>query len=183
MRDLKQAIEEGKVDPEVLPVLELINERKDSFTTSSCAGRIGLLEIPEIGDKQGARFIGKWHRVVSREEVRKALESYEKDYLYLMVQSPIFHIYCRTENEAKQLFRIGKEAGFKDTSYRTLSTPYLVELMSTEQLSIPLAMDGEIFPNHQYLDFMVERANTAYGRASIKLRRLEELLKDLTSPK
>jgi len=179
MQELDEFIAQGKVDEDVIAILEIINMRVDSFTSSSCAGRIGLLELPEIGDKVGARFLGKWHRKVGIDELREALKKYETGYLYLLVQAPIFHTYCRTEMEARTLFNAGKEAGFKETSFRSLAPPYLVEFLSTEYLQVPIGKDGRIFPDEEYLRFLVERANAAYERARSKLNRLEMSLHQL----
>jgi len=177
MKVLSRFIAEGRVDEDIIPLLELINSREDSFTTSSCAGRIGLMELPELGDKRRAVFHGKWHRRVGREEFREAMGKYEGKLLYLLAQPPIFHIYCRTLEEAREIVLLGREAGFKDSAFRSAEPPYLVALVTTEHLNVPLAAGGTVFPDEAYVDFMVERANAAFERAQGKLERLEEALR------
>ncbi len=176
MEALARFIEEGRVDDDVIPIIELINRREDSFTTSSCAGRIGLLELPELGDKRNAVFHGKWHRTVTVEEFSAAMARYERYLLYLLVQPPIFHVYCRTLEEAKEVIRMGRASGFKDSAFRSIEPPYLVALVTTEHLNVPLAGGGTLFPGHEYIDFLVERANAAFVRARGKMKRLEEAL-------
>jgi len=49
---LKKAIEKGKIDEKALPIVKKINAIGDFFTTSSCSGRIAVLEIPSFGQKR-----------------------------------------------------------------------------------------------------------------------------------
>jgi len=176
MEALSCFMKEGKVDEDIIRILELINRREDSFTSSSCSGRIGLMEIPELGDKRGAVFHGKWHRTVSPDEFKTALREYDRHLLYLLVQPPILHIYCRTMEEAKNMIKIGRQCGFKDSAFRSIEAPFLVALITTEHLNVPLAENGTLFPDDEHVDFLVERANTALLRARGKMKRLEEAL-------
>jgi len=64
LQKLDKAKIENKVDIGILPILDIINSLNEYYTTSSCFGRIVLLELPVIGDKKNAKFIGKWHRTI-----------------------------------------------------------------------------------------------------------------------
>ena len=179
MEALSTFIKEGSVDRDILPLLDLINGRENSFTTSSCAGRIALIELPELGDKRQANFLGKWHREIDSEDFRIALKKYQGELLlYLLVQPPILHVYCRTGQEAKEIITLGRESGFKDSSFRGLELPYLVALVTTEHLNVPIAASGIIFPDDNYINFLVGRANAAFQRARGKLKRLEDALRE-----
>jgi len=65
LQKLKIARSENKVDIDILPVIDILNSSNEYYTTSSCFGRIVLLELPVIGDKKNAKFIGKWHRTIN----------------------------------------------------------------------------------------------------------------------
>ncbi len=54
LKSLMEASIEGKVDEGIVSILDQINKIQGFYTSSSCAGRIVLLEIPQIGDKRGA---------------------------------------------------------------------------------------------------------------------------------
>jgi tRNA wybutosine-synthesizing protein 3 len=101
-------------DEEVEELLHKINDLDDFFTTSSCSGRIVLILLPEIGAKRETRFIGKWHRPVNKTEVLAAMDdggsSMEGD-LWLLAQSPILHVACRSVEKATALLRIAIEQG------------------------------------------------------------------------
>jgi len=64
----------GGADEEVAGIIEKINSFEGFFTTSSCSGRIVLICLPEIGAKREAKFVGKWHRSVTKEEVLEAIK-------------------------------------------------------------------------------------------------------------
>ena len=78
---LQSAKEENLVDRGVLNILSLINQLDDYYTSSSCAGRVLLLELPSLGDKKNAVFLGKWHRKIESVEVLNSLEKASKGFL------------------------------------------------------------------------------------------------------
>ncbi len=43
MEGLRKALKEGKVDEDIIPLLEKINSLENYFTTSSCSGRISVM--------------------------------------------------------------------------------------------------------------------------------------------
>ena len=59
LRDLERELLSGKVDEEIVRLLEIINSSEDFFTTSSCSGRIVLIDVPENGDKKRAKVLKK----------------------------------------------------------------------------------------------------------------------------
>jgi len=60
MYALEKAMKNGEVDEKALPIIEKLNGVEEFFTTSSCSGRIVILEVPSLGKKVDARFLGKW---------------------------------------------------------------------------------------------------------------------------
>jgi len=59
LEDLKEVIQKGEVDLRIIDTLNILNSKENYYTTSSCAGRIILIEIEEIGDKKESNFIFK----------------------------------------------------------------------------------------------------------------------------
>ena len=117
---LEEACEKNKVDHQILPILEIINNSDKYYTSSSCAGRIVLLEIPSIGDKKGAKFLGKWHRNVSLNEVMNSAGKAEKGLLWLLAQSPIIHVGVNTIEAADRLVKVAISSGFKNSGVRSI---------------------------------------------------------------
>jgi tRNA wybutosine-synthesizing protein 3 len=181
MESLNLKICEGEVDEEILPLVEKINSNPDYFTTSSCAGRIVLIEMPELGDKEKAEFLGKWHREV---EVKEVLEAYSKaredTTVFLLAQSPIIHVRCQNLSSAVKLRNTAVESGLKYSTIRSLTLnskqepqKIVVEILSSENIHVPIAKEGNLYPNEEYLSFLVEKANTALRRAREKLKRFQ----------
>ncbi len=172
----------GGADEEVAGIIERLNSFEGFFTTSSCSGRIALICLPEIGAKREAEFIGKWHRSVTKEEVLEAIKTSEKGEIWLLSQSPILHVACRSLEKAKALLRIAIESGFKYSSIKAISKDnekVVVEIMSTERMDVPLGKDGVMFCSESHLDFILSKANFMLERVKEKLKRFCYGLKEL----
>ena len=77
MKKLEYALSEGLVDEGVISVINSFNSHPDIFTTSSCAGRIQLIILPDIGRKDSVQRRKTWHREVTAEEVDEAITEFE----------------------------------------------------------------------------------------------------------
>ncbi|MBA7536440.1 hypothetical protein ES705_28704 [subsurface metagenome] len=168
----------GGADEEVAGIIEKINGFEGFFTTSSCSGRIALIRLPEIGAKREAEFIGKWHRAVTKEEVLEAIKTTEKGEIWLLSQSPILHVACRSLEKAKTLLRIAIESGFKYSGIKAISNSnskdngkVVVEILSTERMDVPLGKDGMTFCSESYMEFILSKANFMLERGKGKLKR------------
>lgn len=181
MESLEMKICEGEVDEEILPIVENINSNPDYFTTSSCAGRIALIEMPGLGDKEAAEFLGKWHREVRVEEViAEFSKAKDNTTVFLLAQSPIIHIRCRNLESAVKLRNLAVESGLKYSTLKSLTlnsknepVKVVVEILSSENIHVPIARSGRLFPDEDYLSFLVENANQALRRAREKLERFK----------
>lgn len=173
IQNLQSALQQDEVDAIINSLLKKINNLQEYYTTSSCAGRILVLQLPEIGDKKHASFLGRWHRKVTEKEIRDSMLSFMEGQLWLLTQPPIFHIGCKTLSAADILMKIGINSGFKHSGIRSLSGQIIVELQSTERMDMPLGKEGEIIVPNSLLSFLIETANTALLRAQKKLIRLE----------
>jgi len=172
-RALERLHNEG-ADDDIAELIELLNGFDDYFTTSSCSGRVILICIPEIGAKEEAEFIAKWHREVSKNEVLKAMGMWKDPdgELWLMSQSPILHVSCVSMEKAKQLLNLAIKSGFKYSGIKAITMKrVMVEIMSTERMDVPVGRNGVIFCSEPYLDFIISKANFMLERGKEKLRR------------
>jgi tRNA wybutosine-synthesizing protein 3 len=165
----------------VEPSLASINEIPSYYTTSSCAGRIVLMQIPKIGDKKHALFLGKWHQSVSVDELTNTIPKYKKDQLWLLAQPPIFHIGAEHPEAADTMVQLGVSSGFKHSSIKTMKDQIIVELLSTERADIPLGENGQLFVNEEFLCFCLSIANDVLHRGHKKLMRFEHAMRDVHS--
>ncbi|ACJ17372.1 hypothetical protein, conserved [Thermococcus onnurineus NA1] len=180
MAGLRKALEEGKVDEDIIPLLEKINSLENYFTTSSCSGRISVMEMPEFGDKVNAAWLGKWHREVELGEVLEAIKKHSSGQLWFLVRSPILHVGARTMEGAVKLLNLAIGLGFKYSNIKSVShKKLLVEIRSTERMDVPLGADGELWVSEDYIERIVDIANEQVRRFKGKLKRLEEEVEKL----
>ncbi|MDV3104682.1 tRNA(Phe) 7-((3-amino-3-carboxypropyl)-4-demethylwyosine(37)-N(4))-methyltransferase Taw3 [Thermococcus waiotapuensis] len=173
------AMKEGKVDGDIIDLLLLINSIRGIYTTSSCSGRIGIIEEPALGAKPLSRWLVKVHRPIKFEEAREALGDAREGLIFLKSQPPIFHIVAEDRKRAKKLHEIGLASGFKYTTFKVISSRYLVEINATEYLTAPLGKDGKVLVDEGYLRFAVEVGNSMLKRSKGRLPRLEENFRKL----
>jgi len=174
VQSLQQAIGQGEVDRRALPLLEALNAREDYFTTSSCAGRIVLLEVSSIGNKTDARFLEKWEEPMDVAAVHTALARAESGQLWLMAQPPIFHVATTDLDAATVLLDVARQSGFKNSSIKALGSKIRVEIASTEEMDVPLGRDGRLLCSGEYLDMVVAVANEILHSMEDKLASLQD---------
>ncbi|RLF42292.1 MAG: hypothetical protein DRN12_00660 [Thermoplasmata archaeon] len=179
LKELREEIDNGGVDTKVIPILEAINSIPRYYTTSSCAGRILLLELPKLGDKQNAVFLGRWHDKVSRNDILSAVSNASHGSIWFLTQSPIFHIAAEDLDSSVKLLKIGYAAGFKHSGLKNIENRIIVELLSTERIDVPIGRDGILLCNDKLLDFIVENANYIIERSDDKLLRLQKEISTL----
>jgi tRNA wybutosine-synthesizing protein 3 len=178
LQSLSSACVTQKVDEGIVTILELINSKEGFYTSSSCAGRIVLLEIPQIGDKRGATFLGVWHRTIKPEEFEAAATKATKGLLWLLAQAPILHIGVQTLELADRMVKTAVSCGFKNSAVKSTGKKIMIELCSTERLDAPIGKDGQMFCEKEYLSLLLEIANEVIERSGEKLNRFEKRLKE-----
>ena len=179
LTSLFTAMREGKVDEDIIDLLLLINSIKGIYTTSSCSGRIGIIEEPALGAKPLSRWLIKVHRAIEFEEAKNALNDAREGLIFLKSQPPIFHVVAEDVEKAKKLHELGLASGFKYTTFKVISNRYLVEINATEYLTAPLGKDGGVLVSDEYLRFAIEVGNSMLRRSKGRLLRLEENFRKL----
>lgn len=176
LKSLEKAIQDNRVDEDIIEILDLINKSGNIFTTSSCSGRIVIIEVPYPGAKPGARFLGKWHRKVEEREVYEAIGKAEKGYILFMVHPPIIHAVTKDPFSAERLVKLGLSSGFKNSGLRAFRGKIVVELRSTERMDVLIGKNGELFVNERYISLLCEFANLMLEKAKEKLDMLKKNL-------
>jgi tRNA(Phe) wybutosine-synthesizing methylase Tyw3 len=86
-------------------------------------------------------------------------------------------VVARDIESAKGLLKLAHEAGFKRSGIHAITPERIVlEILSTEQMEAPLARDGQTLADDNYLEFLVEVANTKLMSGRKKLAKLERVL-------
>jgi tRNA wybutosine-synthesizing protein 3 len=178
MKKLEYALSENLVDEGVISVLNAFNSHPDIFTTSSCAGRLQLIVLPDIGRKDSVELRKTWHRPVEFEEVKEALDNLDippNSIVILQGQSPIFHVSCRTMELAQKFRGIVHSKGWKYSSLITGNEDkWVVEILSASRIDNLLFRDGVIDPpDDDRLKFIIEESNKILVKAQSRLEALE----------
>ena len=173
LKSLEKACSENKTDKQIMPILHIINNIIGCYTTSSCAGRTVLLEIPKIGDKKAAKFLGKWHGTIKISDITKASEKAEKGMIWILAQSPVIHIGCNDIIIADKLLKTAIASGFKHSGLKSSRRKIIVEVCSTERLDSPVGKDGNLFCNEEYLQLLVDISNEIFRASNIKISQFE----------
>ena len=176
---LDKAKSKNKVDNGIEQILFLINKSDKFYTSSSCAGRIVLIELPKIGDKRGANFLGRWHRPIKHNELELAVKKGKNGMLWLLAQSPILHIAAETNNAADKLLKIAISCGFKNSGLKSIIGRIIIEICSTERLDAPIGKNGLLFCDEEFLNLLVDISNEIINRSSYKLQRFKQELKNI----
>ena len=178
MEKLEEAKSEDLVDEGVIEVLNAFNSHPDIFTTSSCAGRLQLIILPDIGRKDSVELRKTWHSPVEFEEVKEALDNLDippNSIVILQGQSPIFHVSCRTMELAQKFRGIVHSQGWKYSSLITGNEDkWVVEILSASRIDNLLYRDGVIDPpDDDRLKFIIEESNKILVKAQSRLEALE----------
>jgi len=175
MTNLEEHIREGKVDKEILHLLNLINSLDNYFTTSSCAGRIVLIKTPEDLKKQENVFLFKSHQTVKFEDIWKAiLENYKKYENIWFKQEPfIIHVVCKDLKSANELLKISSKVGLKHSGIISLKkNKIVIEIIGNEKIETIVSKNGRILVNEEYLKELVNEANKKLLRSRVYMGKL-----------
>lgn len=178
LKALDKAESEHRVDTGITSLLHLINQQDDCYTTSSCAGRIVVLQLPEIGDKQLAQFLGIWHRTVKPDEILSATNHATKGLIWLLAQAPILHMGTNTLEQANHLVKIAISSGFKNSAIKSTAKKFIIEISSTERLDALIGNNGKICCESEYLLLLVDISNQVIDRSQKKLLQFEKNLQN-----
>jgi tRNA wybutosine-synthesizing protein 3 len=174
---LRVHLAQGRVDPDILSLLDAINSLPFAYTTSSCSGRIQLYEARAPGEKFDMVSLGKWHSPVEPDEILSRMRG---NNLWLALLPPIIHAFTCSLEASTFLLKIMRGAGFKRACIMNLSRPF-IEARGTERLEIPLRLEGRDIVYPEGIRLIVGTANRMLRRAKLRISKLEVMLRDEAS--
>ena len=166
----KDKSDKGQIDKRIKPFVDLINSKRDYYTTSSCSGRIGILTE---GKKGQAKWIFKTHEPVKPNQITHVLEKQKDQKLWFRQEPLILHICCRDIKPAQKLLSITQKAGFKRTGIIGINKRILVEVKSDEIIFTPIYKDTSLTPKN-YIKLLVKEANKKLKQNLKKIGKLEK---------
>ncbi len=178
---LENHIDSGRVDPDIVSLLDAINSLNYAFTTSSCSGRIQVYAATEPGEKFTLRTLGKWHFPIREEDLVAVLEGGDES-IWLAVLPPILHVVTCSTRAAFRMLDLMRSAGFKRAGIISASRDGItLEAMGTERMEAPLRLSGVDLLRDGAIPLIVARANSLLVRSKRRIARLEEELRDEAS--
>ncbi|KAI5243731.1 Trna Wybutosine-Synthesizing Protein 3-like [Manis pentadactyla] len=152
----------GSVDEDVVEVVQLLNGREQFFTTSSCAGRIVLLDGGMNGfevQKQNCCWLLVTHKSCVKEDVIIALKKASGDAV-LKFEPLILHVQCRQLQDAQILHSVAMDSGFRNSGITVGKRgKTMLAVRSTHGLEVPLSQQGKLMVTEEYIDFLLKIAN------------------------
>jgi len=167
---IQAEILQRKVDEDIVPLIELINSEPCYVTLSSCSGRILVLDQPSFGSKLESRFVGKWHRTVSVNEVCESLEKCNMEG-WFFVQPPILHIMCKTLKDAENLLKLAAAVGFRESGIISLRKN-VVRISSSERIETLLSRNRTLLVSRPYLKSIVDVGNKKLLKTKVRIEKL-----------
>lgn len=167
----------GDYDEKIQELCNKINSMNDYYTTSSCSGRITLVKYNN--KKLPGLFIFRIHEKTSFEEIKKELDKTAKEtkeLVYLKQEPCLIVVSCRNSESQKKLFSAARNNGWKKSGIISTDKRFIIELMSTENISLPVVNNGKILINDDYLKFLIDEANKKLELTWGKIERLKELI-------
>lgn len=179
---LETAIREKKIDPLMIGISQHVAQTPEFFTTSTCSGRITLMELNENETKKENVFYRKWHRRVKNNEVQEAVNAYTgKQNLWLRQDSFVYVLGTNSWENAKKIIRACQAAGVKRYGVHHFENEkILMEVFGTQHLSIPLVIKGKKLSDQTALREYVKIANRKWLLNEKKRQTFEKILKKYT---
>ncbi|WP_292459772.1 hypothetical protein [Methanothermococcus sp.] len=180
MEKLKEAIKNNFVDKEVMFIVDKINEMENYYTTSSCAGRCGIMEFPKNKNpKIYSKWLGKWHHYAKEEELFEAINKKSENFetMVFVMNSPILHVASKDIIHAKKLLELAIHNGLKASSIKSITDRrIIVEILSTYKMDVPIGINGELLVDNNYLKMLLNIGNKKLEKSRECINRLYKVL-------
>lgn len=177
-QDFLKKIDKSKkhsIDKEIKKLIKKINSLDEYYTTSSCSGRIVLLE-KKSEKKQDVNWLFKSHNKISLNDVLKALKILPDNDIWFRYEAAIFHIACRNIENAQKLINIARSVGFKRSGIQSTRKKVTVEIISSDCIDTIIARKGKLLVDRLYLKTLANEANKKMRKNRYKIRKLESSL-------
>lgn len=171
----------GTVDEGIEHVVSLLNSCEKYFTTSSCSGRIILIDgTPESSDvqKQNCVWLFVSHQKCTSDDLISALAGCCGDAV-LKFEPFVLHLQCRRLEDAQLMHFVSVNSGFRNSGLTVGKTGKIImAVRSTHGLEVPLSHDGKLLVQQEYIAFLTQVANQ---KMEENRRRIQRFYQNLQS--
>ncbi|XP_023671694.2 tRNA wybutosine-synthesizing protein 3 homolog isoform X1 [Paramormyrops kingsleyae] len=190
----------GSVDEDISDVVAFINDSENYFTTSSCSGRITLIDGVSEVQKKDCNWLFVTHQKCQSADVVSpyfTLSPYngravgDAALSFLQVASLaraggdasfrfepfVLHVQCRRLEDAQLLHSVAVNSGFRNSGMTVGKKGKIITAVrSTHCLEVPLTHEGQQLVSGDYVSFLVEVANQKMEENFRRMRRFYDCL-------
>ncbi|XP_068095312.1 tRNA wybutosine-synthesizing protein 3 homolog [Hyperolius riggenbachi] len=152
----------GSVDKDIEETVRHINLQDCYFTTSSCSGRIIIIdENPDLStvQKENCSWLFVTHELCSTDDVLAALPKASGDAV-LKFEPFVLHVQCRSLEDAQLLHNVAINSGFRNSGITVgKKGKIIMAVRSTHCLEVPLSHKGKCLVSNEYIEYLVQTAN------------------------
>ncbi|KAM9789136.1 tRNA wybutosine-synthesizing protein 3 homolog [Neosynchiropus ocellatus] len=171
----------GSVDQDIAHIVSLLNSCDEFFTTSSCSGRITIIDtVPDSAgvQKQNCAWLFVSHTKCTPDDLMASLDKSAGDAV-LKFEPFVLHVQCRRLEDAQLMHSVAVESGFRNSGLTVGKTGKIITAVRcTHGLEVPLTLKGELLVSRQYIDFLSQLANT---KMEENFRRIDRFYQNLQS--
>ncbi len=169
----------GSIDKQIMPLVKSINSLQDYYTSSSCLGRIFLIEISKTRRKDKSNWLLVKHSKVNLKEIKDSLKKISQKPVWFKQEPLILHICCKNIETANKMLKTCREAGLKRVGIITISKRIIIEVIGTEFLHTLIAEKGHILIDDNYLEILIREANKKHTKNLERIKQLENKIREL----
>jgi len=171
----ENAVKEGRMDEDFLPLCKYIAGTKGYFTSSCCAGRVALVGLGKEETKKESAFHRKWHRKVSEKEVKEGIKDFTGKVLWFKQEPIILHIGAGDLEGARKILEVCEKAGIKRAGIKVAKEgKFIVEMVGTHNITAPVKENGKQVVSEEYVEYLVKKANEKFEKNQEVIKRLEK---------
>ncbi|MBN1377030.1 hypothetical protein JW949_01710 [Candidatus Woesearchaeota archaeon] len=165
----KDKSKKGSIDEKIKPLMGLINNKKEYFTTSSCSGRVKILK-PKLIKKNTEWFLN-YHDLINKNKINELYSLQEKG-RWLRAEGPIIHIRAVNIEKANLLADVFRKSGWKKTSIKRTSPNIIIEAKTSQVIYLPFENLSK-----KYIEKLTEEINTNLKKGWLLIERVSKELK------
>jgi tRNA wybutosine-synthesizing protein 3 len=169
----------GSVDKIILPLLNEINSKGNYYTTSSCAGRIVVLEKGNDFKKHETNWLLCSHSPLTIQKLKKSLEIIPKNPVWFKQESFIVHICSKGLDDARAILFVTKPIGLKRAGIVALGKRIIIEIIGNEGIDALIAKDGKMIVDENYLREIIKEANRRMNINRGRMDKLKEKVREI----
>jgi tRNA wybutosine-synthesizing protein 3 len=172
LKRLEEHLRLGLVDADIADFLVQINRLPCIFTTSSCSGRLVILEADDLMEKRGAKKLWVTHdpnRCLDACDSINGISkkrTFRRELTWISLQPPVLHLYAWDEVVALQVVSCARHSGFVRACYRREDGWYFVEVSAHDKVHVILPVSCAV----------VKALCKVLSRYKERLRRFEDCI-------